>query len=189
MSTQFSSQEIPIAEQKKIVEAILIVAETPVTVPYLAEIIQTDTVTVEKHLNELAEEFNQRGFILKPAGTGWRFYSNPKYAEYVKQFVVGSENQKLSQAALETLAIIAYRQPISKGKISSIRGVNVDSVVRNLAARRLIDEVGYSSTGATLWGTTEVFLEKMGLSNLTELAPLAPFLPAAEELEELAEEI
>lgn len=189
MDTQPPVVQTPTAELKASIEAILIVADTPVSVSLLAQVTQAEPHAVETVLAELTTEFSGRGFLLRQAGGGWRFYSNPKYADQVKQFVVGNENQKLSQAALETLAVIAYRQPISKGKISNIRGVNVDSVVRNLAARHLVEEVGETSTGATLWGTTTEFLEKMGLKDLSELAPLAPFLPAADELEELAEEL
>lgn len=177
------------AELKRIIEAILIVAENPVEPGFLADLIGVNTTDVLDTLTELATEFSTRGFQLKEVGGGWRFYTNPDYEGFVKQFIVGTDTAKLSQAALETLAVIAYRQPISKTRISNIRGVNVDSVVRNLAARNLITEAGTSPTGATLWVTTQTFLEKLGLKNLTELTPLAPFLPGADELEEIAEEI
>lgn len=184
-----SSSKYDSAELKRIIEAILIVAESPVSVGFLADLLSLSTITIENTLEELQVEFSTRGFQLRQVGGGWRFYTNPAYEGFVKQFVVGTDTAKFSQAALETLAVIAYRQPISKTRISSIRGVNVDSVVRNLAARNLIAEAGTSPSGATLWVTTPAFLEKLGLNDLTELTPLAPFLPGADELEELAEEI
>ena len=131
----------------------------------------------------------RRGFELREVAGGWRIYSARAYADVVGRFVVGSSHARLSQAALETLAVIAYRQPISRARIARIRGVNVDGVVRTLLARGLVEETGTTPSGARLYGTTGEFLEKMGMTSLSELVPLAPYLPSADALDELEEEL
>lgn len=175
------------------IEAILMVVDQPVTAEELAPVLSISAKEVEEVLELLAQEYaggsggRDHGFELRRFGGGWRIYSSPRWEALVSQFIVGSGQSKLSQAALETLAVIAYRQPISRARISQIRGVNVDAVVRTLLARELIEEVGQSSSGARLYATTSVFLERMGMNSLDELAPLAPYLPATEELDELEE--
>ena len=125
-----------------------------------------------------------RGFELREAGGGWRIYSAAAYADVVGRFVVDGQQARLTQAALETLAVVAYRQPVTRGQVSAVRGVNVDSVVRTLTSRGLVAEVGTDpSTGAVLYGTTGYFLERMGLTSLDELPPLAPYLPEFDALE------
>lgn len=116
-------------------------------------------------------------------------YTNPHYSEIVSAHVVAEQSGRLSVPALETLAVIAYRQPVTRAQIAAIRGVNVDSVVRTLLARGLVEEVGVSVTGAGLYGTTDRFLEAMGMNSLAELAPLAPYLPEETEIHEVAKEI
>ena len=173
------------------IEAILMVASEPVSVNELAGALEADPLDVEETLRSLASEYlgqgegPVRGFELR----GWRIYSARAYADVVGRFVVGSAPARLSQAALETLAVIAYRQPISRARIARIRGVNVDGVVRTLAARGLVEETGLTPSGARLYGTTGEFLEKMGMTNLSELVPLAPYLPSADALDELEEEL
>ena len=130
----------------------------------------------------------RRGFELREVGGGWRFYSRPALAPVVQRFVLDGQTARLTQAALETLAVIAYRQPVSRARVSAVRGVNVDGVVRTLTTRGLVTEVGTDeTTGATLYGTTTTFLERMGLGSLDELPALAPYLPDADVLDELAE--
>lgn len=177
------------------IEAILMIASEPVAASDLADVLDVSVDAVEEQLRALAAEYlgddthEPRGFELREVAGGWRFYSARAYADIVGRFVVGSSHARLSQAALETLAVIAYRQPISRARICRIRGVNVDGVVRTLLARGLVEETGLTPSGARLYGTTGEFLEKMGLTSLSELVPLAPYLPDADALEELEEEL
>jgi segregation and condensation protein B len=145
---------------------------------------------VRELLEELSAEYTaqQRGFELREVAGGWRLYSRPELAPVVQRFVLDGQTARLTQAALETLAVIAYRQPVSRARVSAVRGVNVDGVVRTLTTRGLVTEVGTDEhTGATLYGTTTTFLERMGLGSLDELPALAPYLPDADVLDELAE--
>ena len=177
------------------IEAILMVASEPITPSELAAVLGVDASNVESQLHVLADEYRgrtgspARGFELRAVAGGWRIYSSRAYADVVGRFVVGSAHARLSQAALETLAVIAYRQPISRARICRIRGVNVDGVVRTLLARGLIEETGATPSGARLYGTTGEFLEKMGMTSLSELLSLAPYLPDADALIELEEEL
>ncbi|MDO5048313.1 MAG: SMC-Scp complex subunit ScpB [Actinomycetaceae bacterium] len=170
-------------------EAILMVVDSPASVQDLSEALAVSTDQISDVLTNLRNEYERdnRGFELREVGGGWRFYSRPIYDPFVSRFIVGNHTQKLTQAALETLAVIAYRQPVTRQKVSAIRGVNVDSVIRSLTARGLIEDAGETPTGATLFATTPEFLERMGLRSLDELSPLAPYLPDREELEEIAE--
>ena len=177
------------------IEAILMIASESVAASDLADVLDVSVDAVEEQLRALAAEYlgdgthEPRGFELREVAGGWRIYSARAYADIVGRFVVGSSHARLSQAALETLAVIAYRQPISRARICRIRGVNVDGVVRTLLARGLVEETGLTPSGARLYGTTGEFLEKMGLTSLSELVPLAPYLPDADALEELEEEL
>lgn len=178
-------------ELAKVIEAILMVAPEPVASVDIANALDIADDQVEAALTQLSAEYerDERGFELREVGGGWRYYSRSSYDPLVSQFVSGSRMQKLSQAALETLAVIAYRQPVTRQKVSSIRGVNVDSVVRSLQARGLIESAGETASGATLFQTTTEFLERMGLRSLDELSPLAPHLPHRDELSELAQSL
>jgi len=165
-------------------EAVLMVADEPIPAMRLATVLALPTAHVEELLAALAAEYRgelggrARGFELRAAGGGWRIYSAPAYADVVGRFVVDGQSARLTQAALETLAVIAYRQPVTRGQVSAVRGVNVDSVVRTLTARGLVVDAGIEpSSGAVLFTTTGYFLERMGLSSLDELPPLAPYLP------------
>ncbi len=161
-------------------EAVLMVVDEPVAATELAAAIDVPERAVLDALHALQAEYANpdapRGFELREVDGGWRIYSSRLYADVVGRFVVDGQSARLSQAALETLAVVAYRQPVTRGQVSQIRGVNVDSVMKTLAARGLITEVGEHG-GAVLHGTTTEFLERMGLSTLDDLPPLAPYLP------------
>jgi segregation and condensation protein B len=125
-----------------------------------------------------------RGFELRELGGGWRYYTRERHADLITAYVLEGRESKLSQAALETLAVVAYQQPISRARISAIRGVNVDGVMKTLLTRGLVEETGSDEvSGAVLFGTTSYFLERMGLRSLDDLPPLAPHLPEVDELE------
>ncbi len=170
-------------------EAVLMVVDEPLPAVQLATVLGLPTAEVERLLGELAAEYRgerggrPRGFELREAGGGWRVYSAPAHADVVGRFVLDGQAARLTQAALETLAVIAYRQPVTRGQVSAVRGVNVESVVRTLAARGLVTEVGTEPSGAVLYGTTPYFLERMGLTGLDQLPPLAPYLPDLEALD------
>ncbi|MCI1642032.1 MAG: SMC-Scp complex subunit ScpB [Actinomyces sp.] len=176
-------------------EAVLMVTDRPVPARELAEALGVATELVEEALGALAREYRgepsgrARGFELRSVAGGWRLYSAPAWADVVGRFVVGSDSSRLSQAALETLAVVAYRQPVTRSRISHVRGVNVDAVVRTLVNRGLIEEVGETESGARLYGTTVAFLERMGFDSLDDLVPLAPYLPASDQLDDLAHDL
>lgn len=162
------------------IEAILMVADEPVAEEDLATAIDVPVDTVRTVVIALQEEYanpdRPRGFELRQTEGRWRFYSSRLYADVVGAFIVDGQSSRLSQAALETLAVVAYRQPVSRGQISQVRGVNVDSVMKTLVTRGLVSEVGESG-GAVLYGTSTEFLERMGIASLDDLPPLAPYLP------------
>jgi segregation and condensation protein B len=167
-------------------EAILFVVESPVTVQSLAVGVQQPVAEVRRALDSLRLGYDERGagIELREVAGGVRIYTRPDHADAVEQFLQEGQRSKLTQAALETLAVIAYRQPVTRSRVSAIRGVNVDGVVRTLLARGLIVEVGTDpETGGGLFRTTEMFLEKMGLNSLDELPSLAPLLPEIEGLD------
>lgn len=169
-------------------EAILMVADTPVPATQLATVLARPEAEVEQALAQLVAGYEEqhRGFVLREQGGGWRYYSSPTFAPVVDAFVLDGQTARLTQASLETLAVIAYRQPVSRGRIAAIRGVNVDGVVRTLLARGLIEEAGQDPDGgANLYRTTSYFLERLGLRSLDELPPLAPYLPDLEDLEQV----
>lgn len=188
-----SSEEA--AGVKAALEAVLMVVDEPVSEEQLAAVTAVPVATIRELLHELAREYDGytreggtvpvRGFELRQLAGGWRVYSRAAYAEIVSQFVVDGQTARLTQAALETLAVIAYRQPVSRARVSAIRGVNVDSVVRTLAQRGLIEEVGTDPvSGAFLYRTTAYFLERLGVGSVDELPQIAPHLPGLENLEE-----
>jgi segregation and condensation protein B len=170
-------------------EAVLMVVDEPISDIALATALGLTRDRVRELLASLAADYVAagRGFELREVGGAWRFYSNPAYAAVVEAFVLDGQQAKLTQAALETLAVVAYRQPVARGRISAIRGVNVDGVMRTLVSRGLVEETGSDhETGAILYGTTTLFLERIGLSSLDELPALAPFLPEVDALDDLA---
>ncbi len=167
-------------------EALLLLAAEPVTEFELAQAVGVPESVVAETLAELVAFYEEtgRGFELRQVGGGWRYYTREEHADLISRYVVEGQQAKLSQAALETLAVVAYTQPISRGRVSAVRGVNVDAVMRTLLARGLIEEAGHDrESGAVLFATTSYFLERMGLKSLQDLPPLAPQLPEVEELE------
>lgn len=171
-------------------EAVLMVVDEPVTEMALATALELPVDDVTALLRALEEEYDatQRGFTVRQVGGGWRMYSRSEYAPVVERFLVDGQQARLTQASLETLAVIAYRQPISRSRVSAVRGVNVDGVVRTLLSRGLIEEVGSEhESGAILYATTTYFLERLGLGSLDDLPALAPYLPEVDVLDEIAE--
>ena len=173
------------------IEAVLMVIDEPVTEVALASALELPVEDVIGHLEALAEDYTEgnRGFTLRSVAGGWRVYSRSEYAPVVEKFLLDGQQAKLTQASLETLAVIAYRQPVSRSRVSAVRGVNVDGVVRTLLSRGLVEEVGADDEGgATLYGTTSYFLQRLGLGSLDDLPALAPYLPEVDVLDELAEQ-
>jgi segregation and condensation protein B len=177
------------ADIKRALEAIIMVADTPVQTDMLAQLTGMPAERVEAILVELGAEYTsaERGFQLVRVAGGWRYQSHPDQAPYIEQFVLEGQSAKLSAAALETLAIVAYKQPISRAQIASIRGVGVDSVVRTLEQRGYIGEVARDPGPgqAVMFGTTPEFLMKMGLDSLSQLPSIADFVPGADVVEAL----
>lgn len=174
------------AELVSALEAVLFVVDEPVTVATLASALQQPTAQVEQALERLRGDYDERGagIEVREVAGGVRIFTRPVYAHHVEAYLQDGQRTRLSQAALETLAVIAYRQPVTRGRVSAIRGVNVDGVVRTLLSRGLIVEVGSDpETGGGLYRTTELFLERMGLETLDELPSLAPLLPEIDGLE------
>jgi segregation and condensation protein B len=168
------------------VEALLLLAEEPMSESTLAAALDAQVSEVADCLAELVAFYDEtgRGFELRQLAGGWRYYTRPEYADLISAYVVEGQQARLSQAALETLSVIAYSQPISRSRISAVRGVSVDGVIRTLLARGLIEEAGHDpESAAVVFATTSHFLERMGLRTLDDLPPLAPHLPEVEELE------
>lgn len=162
------------------IEAILLVVDEPVAEITLAQLLERPRGEVAATLRELAAEYTEqgRGFDLREVAGGWRFYTRDVCAPVVERFVTDGQQARLTQAALETLAVVAYRQPVSRARVSAVRGVNSDGVMRTLTLRGLIENAGQEpETGAHLYRTTGYFLERLGLRDLGELPELAPFLP------------
>ncbi len=183
---------VALAELRPSLEAILMVADQPLDQVSLASAVGYPVEEVAAALAELAGEYDEqgRGFELRSVAGGWRFYTREEFASVVEAFVLEGQQARLTQAALETLAVVAYKQPVSRARVSAIRGVNVDGVMRTLIARGLVEEAGEDhSTGAHLYRTTSYFLERIGVTSLDELPELAPYLPDLDELEDLEEEI
>ncbi len=188
-----SSDEAPVGDRiaacKRAIEAIVLVAHDPVPAELLAQLLEEPTVSVEQWCEELAAAYvaSGHGFELRHVAGGWRFQTAGDLTPWVERFLLHDQRARLSGAALETLAIVAYKQPISRGQVASIRGVDPDGVLRTLQARGYIDEVGRDDGPgqAILYGTTPAFLEKLGLASLDDLPPIAEFIPSAEVVEAL----
>ena len=177
------------SETTRAVEAILMVADEPVEPQLLAQLLEVSPARVEELCEELAAtyEAEDRGFVLARVAGGWRYQSHPDLAPYVERFVLDGQPARLSPAALETLAIVAYKQPVSRAQMAAIRGVNVDAVVRTLCQRGYVEEVG-RDTGpgqAVLYGTSRLFLERLGVDSLADLPALADFVPGPDVVEAL----
>lgn len=180
--------ELDDAELRGALEAILLVVDQPVSELTLAEVLEQSPERIGPMLDGIAAGYTAagHGFELRRAAGGWRLYTRPEYATYVERFVLDGQSVRLTQAALETLAVIAYKQPVTRSRISAIRGVNCDGVIRTLVGRGLVEECGTEAdSGAFLYRTTTMFLEKLGLNSVDDLPPLAPFLP--DDVEELAD--
>src|SRR6202167_4569130 len=161
-------------------EAILLVADEPVPVVMLAQVLERPRNEVAAELCDLAAAYTAegRGFELREIAGGWRYYTREDCAPLVERFVSDGPEVRLTQAALETLAVVAYRQPVSRARVSAVRGVNCDGVIRTLVLRGLVEDSGTDpETGAILYRTTGYFLERLGMASLDELPDLAPFLP------------
>ena len=182
---------VPVAELRPSLEAVLMVADQPLEAVTLATAVGYPVSEVTEALEALAREYAEqgRGFDLRNVGGGWRYYTRDEYAAVVEGFVLDGQQARLTQAALETLAVVAYKQPVSRARVSAIRGVNVDGVMRTLLNRGLVEEAGQDhETQANLYRTTGYFLERIGVQSLDELPELAPYLPDMADLEdELAE--
>lgn len=184
------SAELDEDDLGRVLEALLLVVDTPVSVETLASVTEQPVYRVNAQLAKLASELSARqsGIDLREMGGGWRMYTRARFAPYVERLLLDGARSKLTRAALETLAVVAYRQPVTRARVSAVRGVNVDAVIRSLLARGLITEAGTDSdTGATTFATTELFLERLGLSSLAELPDIGPLLPDIDVIDELSE--
>jgi segregation and condensation protein B len=182
---------VPLTALRPALEALLMLADQPMETMALATAVSYPTDEVTAALTALAREYDEqgRGFELRNVGGGWRYYTRDEYAAVVEAYVLDGQQARLTQAALETLAVVAYKQPISRARVSAIRGVNVDGVMRTLLNRGLVEEAGSDhETQAHLYRTTSYFLERIGIQSLDDLPELAPYLPDMADLEdELAE--
>ena len=175
-----------------VLEALLLVVDTPVTVDALAAATEQPLYRVAAKLRLMADELTERdsGIDLRESGEGWRMFTRARFAPYVEKLLLDGTRSKLTRAALETLAVVAYRQPVTRARVSAVRGVNVDAVMRTLLARGLITEVGADAdTGAVTFATTEMFLERLGLTSLVDLPDIAPLLPDVDTIDELSESL
>ena len=177
------------ADARRAIEAVVLAATEPVEARFLAELVELPISTIEALCAELAAEYeaSRRGFALAHVAGGYRFQTHPDLAAYVERFVLEGQHVRLSGPALETLAIVAYKQPISRGQISAIRGVNVETTLHTLVARGYVTDVGYDPGPglAVLYGTTNAFLERLGIGSLDDLPPLGDFVPDAGIVEAL----
>jgi segregation and condensation protein B len=178
------------ATLERSIEAILMVVDEPVSELTLATVLEVTVDQITAALERLTGSYDDRGFTLKAINGGWRFYSNPEFGSSVEKFVLDGQQNRLTQAALETLAVIAYRQPVSRARVSAIRGVNVEAVMKTLITRGLVEEYGVENeTGAILYKTTSYFLERLALNKLEDLPPLAPHLPDIDSLDEILDSL
>ena len=166
-------------------EPIMLVVDSPVSPVVLAQVLEEPTVRIESTLKALAHEYGGpgRGIDLRRVAGGWRLYTRSAYSSYVERFVLDGQQIRLTQAALETLAVVAYKQPVTRSRVAAIRGVNCDGVIKTLVTRGLVEECGAEDGGAHLYRTTNLFLEKLGINSVEDLPSLAPYLP--ENLDEI----
>jgi segregation and condensation protein B len=169
-------------------EALLLVVDSPAEEELLATALEAPVARVTEALHRMAADYaeRQRGIDLRKVGGGWRFYTRDTFAPFVEKLLLDGQRARLTRAALETLAVIAYRQPVTRQRVAAVRGVNVDGVMRTLIARGLVEEIGTDSdTGGFLFRTTELFLERIGLSSLEDLPPIAPLLPEVDSIDDV----
>lgn len=177
-------------ELGRVLESLLLVVDTPVAAEALASATEQPVYRVAAKLRLMADELTERdsGIDLRQNSEGWRLYTRARFAPYVEKLLLDGARSKLTRAALETLAVVAYRQPVTRARVSAVRGVNVDAVMRTLLARGLITEVGNDEdSGAVTFATTELFLERLGLTSLSELPDIAPLLPDVDTIDDLSE--
>lgn len=176
-------------DAKRAIEAIVLVATDPIPDQLLAQVIELPIPVVRHLCSELADSYKQehRGFQFAEVAGGWRYQTHPDLAPYIEKYVLEGQTARLSSAALETLSIVAYKQPLSRAQMSAIRGVNVDGVLRTLVQKGYVAEIGrdVGPGQATLFGTTELFLERLGLASLGDLPALGDFVPDASVVEAL----
>jgi len=180
--------QVPEHDLAGAIEAVLLVADTPIPEAQIATAVGHTPGHVRTLLAELADNYTaaNSGIELREFGGGWRFYTRDRFAPVVERFVLDGAQSRLSKAALETLAVVAYRQPVTRARIAAVRGVNVDGVIRTLMSRGLIQDCGIDAdTGGTLYRTTDLFLERMGLDDLAELPSLGPLLPDIGDLDDV----
>jgi segregation and condensation protein B len=173
-------------------EALLLLADEPMSVITLAQATRQPVEEVEPVVRELSDEYTEqgRGFDLREVAGGWRFYTRESCSPLIERWVLDGQQARLTQASLETLAVIAYQQPVSRGRVSAVRGVNVDGVIKTLLTRGLIEEAGHDGeSGSILYRTTSYFLERLGASSLDELPPLAEHIPDLGDLEEVLDSV
>lgn len=185
-----ANAELDDDELTRVLEALLLVIDTPVSAQTLASVTEQPLYRISAKLETMAAALAERdsGIDLREAGGGWRMYTRARFAPYVERLLLDGSRSKLTRAALETLAVVAYRQPVTRARVSAVRGVNVDAVMRTLVARGLITEAGTDEdSGATTFATTELFLERLGLSSLTDLPDIAPLLPDVDVIDDLSE--
>lgn len=173
-------------------EALLLVVDEPADEAQLCSALGQPPERVVAALRRLSDRYRdqRRGIDLRKVGEGWRFYTRDRYARYVERMLGDGQRAKLSRAALETLAVVAYRQPVTRARVSAVRGVNCDGVMRTLVTRGLVEEFGVDPrTQAILYRTSELFLERLGLSSLSELPPLAPLLPEVDAIDDVGADV
>ena len=190
LSEEVAAPELDDDELTRVLEALLLVVDTPVPIESLASVTEQPPHRIAECLQRLGDDLALRdsGIDLREAGGGWRLYTRARFAPYVERLLLDGARSKLTRAALETLAVVAYRQPVTRARVSAVRGVNVDAVMRTLAARGLIIEAGTDAdSGATTFATTELFLERLGLTSLAELPELAPLLPDVDVIDDITE--
>lgn len=173
-------------------EALLLLADEPMSTVALAQATRRPVAEVEEAVLGLARDYSEqmRGFDLREVAGGWRFYTRAECAPLVERWVLDGQQARLTQASLETLAVVAYLQPVTRGRVSAVRGVNVDGVIRTLTTRGLIEEAGHDGeSGAILYRTTSTFLERLGIASLADLPPLAEHLPDLADLDEVLDSV
>jgi segregation and condensation protein B len=181
-------EQMDSAQLDAALEALLLVVDAPTDEATLATAVEQPVERVHAALERLAAAYAAagRGIDLRHVGAGWRFYTRDRYAPYVERMLLDGQRARLTRAALETLAVVAYRQPVTRARVAAVRGVNCDGVLRTLLTRGLVQEAGVDeTTQGTLFRTTELFLERLGLSSVEELPPLAPLLPDVDAIDEL----
>jgi len=191
-SAEEATEELGAPSLRAAIEALLLLADEPMATITLAQATRRPVEEVEPVVRELAAEYTEqlRGFDLREVAGGWRFYTRAECSPLIERWVLDGQQARLTQASLETLAVIAYQQPVSRGRVSAVRGVNVDGVIKTLLTRGLIEEAGTDDESqAILYRTTGYFLERLGISSLAELPPLAEHLPDLGDLEEVLDSV